>query len=81
MFQFVLSNQKKRAWPFVLIFAHVPTVVESDPKKDDIGTVGNQEDSPDQSSKTVFINDSCYLDTIPLDVDEIICENNLEDVY
>ena len=59
---------------------YVPTWEESKGEISDIRPVENLQEPTDKSSKTMYINDSFVLDTIPLDIDEIIDMDDTEDI-
>jgi hypothetical protein len=56
----------------VQTFPYIPTGVESKTEISGIGPVEKVQEPTDENSKTMYINDSFILDTIPLDIDEII---------
>jgi hypothetical protein len=60
---------------------YISTEEESGDKKDKIWAVENVEDPPDHNSKTTYFNDgSSHLDTIPLDVNNIVYDESAVDI-
>ena len=80
MFSTDLSNHMERAQPSVPMLPYIPTGEESKGKISDIRPVENLQEPTDESSKTMYINDSFVLDTIPLHVDKIIDMDDTEDI-